>query len=318
MDWERRGGLQMALLPLAGLHALGWLGFQGLFRSGLRKRARSALPAICVGNLIAGGSGKTPAALFVCDLLYEMGWRPVLSMSGYGGPAYWSPAMAPSGSLRAADWGDEPAMARWLRPHLPLVIGKDRVSAARIAAREGAASVLVLDDGFQHLPLIKDISIVLDPPDLENRWMIPAGPYREPRGSGLAPADLVLPGRFGLTERPLRFADPSGRAVPAPKAAAALCSVARPHRFLAALEEAGVKAEPAFSYPDHDPLTEPGLWKGIPDGLPVVVTAKDWVKLRERKDAAGRRVIIALREVEIEPREAFRDWLAARMREALR
>jgi tetraacyldisaccharide 4'-kinase len=295
---------------------LGWLGFRALFSLGLRKQHMSRLPSVCVGNLTVGGSGKTPTSLFVCDLLSEMGYRPLLMMSGYGGPHYRSPAVAPAGSLRASEWGDEPAMARWLRPSLAIAVGKDRVAAARLAAKHTSCTVMVLDDGFQHLPLIKDISIVLDPPELANRWMMPSGPYREPRGAGRKRADLVLPGKFEVSPLPLRFVDGAGNAHAAPRRASVICSVARPHRFREALESAGVEVEPALAYPDHDPLTDPDLWDEIPSGQPVVVTAKDWVKLRERADAGSYKILIALRESQIAPRDAFRQWLGQRLREA--
>jgi tetraacyldisaccharide 4'-kinase len=307
-DWNVENWL---LAPLAWLYALGWNTYEGLYDLGVLKPKEPHKPIVCVGNLVVGGSGKTPVALHVADLLNAAGRKVVLSMSGYGSPASRDAARAPEGPLEASEWGDEPAMARWLRPTLPLDVGRNRVHAAQIVHSELPEAVVVMDDGFQHLPLTKHVSIVIDEPG-RNTLCIPAGPYREPR-SGLARADLVLPGAYSITPAPLEFALASGERLHAVEKtsprANVLCAIARPERFLQAVASSGVKVGEVRFMRDHDPLTKGNLFVGLDPGIPLVVTAKDWVKLRSRPDLAGRNIWIAKHDVSVQPHEAFRAWL---------
>ncbi|MER3414434.1 MAG: hypothetical protein C4341_09450 [Armatimonadota bacterium] len=145
--------LSAALAPLGWLYAAGWRVYLGTYALGLKRRAHVSIPVFCAGNLEVGGSGKTPLAIALADLLEEMRLRPVVSVSGYGSPSSVGARLhAPGEALEAKTHGDEAALVRMKRPALPLIIGRDRVAAARLAVEAGAGS-LVLDDGFQHLPL---------------------------------------------------------------------------------------------------------------------------------------------------------------------
>src|SRR5690606_29737026 len=148
-------------------------------------------PIICIGNLVAGGSGKTPLTLAVADLLLNSGRELVVSTSGYGSPRQHEASFAPSCQLDVEEWGDEATMMRWLKPELPLVVGRDRVRAAEIVASISPGAIMLMDDGFQHLPLKKDVTVVVDVKSA-NQFCFPAGPYREPRRIGLNRADRVL------------------------------------------------------------------------------------------------------------------------------
>ncbi|MCX7799633.1 MAG: tetraacyldisaccharide 4'-kinase [Fimbriimonadales bacterium] len=305
-----------ALAPLALLYAVGWEAYLAAYRSGLKRPRSPHRPVVCVGNLVVGGSGKSPTALHVAQVLRSTGRPAVLSCSGYGSPRQRGASWAPEGDLDPAEWGDEPAMARWLMPDLPLVVGRDRVAAAALCAQRAPDAVLVLDDGLQHLPLRKHATIALDDPAPTNRLCLPAGPYREPRWNR-SRADLILPGRFDLACGGLRFVDAeSDRPTEAPKDAWALCAIARPDRFADDLRAAGVGLRGLAALTDHDPLSAGNLLDGVPPGSTVVVTAKDWVKLRRRPDLAGRRWVVALRDVSIQPAEEFRRWLVERLHEA--
>ena len=207
-------------------------------------------------------------------------------------------------------------MLRELVPDLPLVVGRRRVLAARIVHDANPGAVMLMDDGFQHLPLRKDRAIVLDPESPPNRRCLPAGPYREPRRNR-ARADLVLPGRFRVVEEgpwleepPFSALRPLPSALPWPARFAVLCALGQPSRFLASLPE---KPAQTRLLPDHDPLTAGTLFDGMDPTLPVVVTAKDWVKLRARTDLAERRVLVARHAVRVEPAAEFRAWLAGHL-----
>ena len=297
-----------ALTPLSLLYAGGWQTYLATYRLGLKRADSPHRPVLCVGNLQVGGSGKSPLVLHLAALLRDMEKEVVVSCSGYGSPRAEAASLAPEGPLDAAEWGDEPAMFRLLAPDLPLVVGRRRVLAAKTVQESHPDAVMLMDDGFQHLPLRKTLSLVLDPSDPPNRLCLPAGPYREPRGNRRR-ADEVLPGRFRVVEEGAWFED-EGERVALPSSFAVLCALGQPARFLAALP-----GEPLMArlLPDHDPLTAGTLFDGMDPAVPVVVTAKDWVKLRVRPDLAGRRILVARHSVRVEPAAEFRAWIGERL-----
>ncbi len=300
---------RVALTPLSWLYAGGWQAYLLTYRLGLKRPQAPHRPVLCVGNLQSGGSGKSPLVRHLVDVLREMGREVVVSCSGYGAPHAEAAALAPDGPLDAAVWGDEPAMLRELVPDLPLVVGRRRVLAAQLVHEAHPRAVMLMDDGFQHLPLRKTVSLVLDPERPPNRRCLPAGPYREPRRNR-ARADLVLPGRFRVVEEAPWLEETSSSAIPWPERFAVLCALGQPARFLASLPSTPVQTR---LLPDHDPLAAGTLFDGMDPALPVVVTAKDWVKLRARTDLDGRRILIARHAVRVEPAAEFRTWLAERL-----
>jgi tetraacyldisaccharide 4'-kinase len=312
--WEGNAPGAWLLAPLGALYAVGWWAYQSVYAGGLKRAATPAGPVVTVGNLVAGGTGKTPLSLATAALVQKLGRPVVLGMSGYGSPQARGASMAPVGELTASEWGDEPAMARWLEPTLPLVVGRDRVEAARLAFEACPEAVLVMDDGFQHLRLEQRNTVVLDPPRA-NQFCLPAGPYREPRSTGRRRASLVLPSqRLGL--RPtVRFWDPARNAVPPPAGpVSVVAAIARPHRLVTTLEAVGATVREGRLLPDHDRLDDPRLLEGVDRALPLVTTAKDWVKLRERPAALqGLTVVVTDYTWSLEPESAYRDWLKERL-----
>ncbi len=302
---------RFALTPLSWLYAVGWETYRLTYRLGFKKAEAPHRPVVCVGNLQAGGSGKSPLVRHLVDVLRDMGREVVVSCSGYGAPRAEAASLATAGPLDAAEWGDEPAMLREQVPDLPLVVGRRRVLAASLVHKAHPHAVMLMDDGFQHLPLRKTVSLVLDPIRPKNRRCLPAGPYREPRGNRRR-ADLVLPGRFEIVEEGpwLEEVVPGNLSAEWPEAFAVLCALGQPARFLASLPRSPAQAR---LLPDHDPLTAGTLFDGMDPDLPVVVTAKDWVKLRARTDLGGRRILVARHAVRVEPAAEFRDWLAERL-----
>ncbi|MDR3688374.1 MAG: tetraacyldisaccharide 4'-kinase [Fimbriimonas sp.] len=318
--WEGRSFkatvLRGFLTPLSWLYAAGWQGYLALYRSGIKKASEPHRPIICIGNLVVGGTGKSPLTLYFAELLAGMDKEVVVGCSGYGSPRAEAASIAPEGPLDAREWGDEPAMVRWLLPHVPLVVGRRRVLAAEAVHRAFPDAVLLMDDGFQHLPLRKQVSIVLDDARPVNARCLPAGPYREPRKNRRR-ADLVLPSDFACVPEPMRLIDPDGNEQ-TPTSYSVLCALGQPDRFLTALEAAFPNSKNGGVVrllPDHDPLTGGTLLDTFPQHLPIVVTAKDWVKLRSREDVAKPRFLIALRKVRVEPEAEFKVWLKNRLDE---
>lgn len=310
--WGGIGPINLVLTPLSGLYALGWRTYEWIYASGL-KVAKSPHPRIvCVGNLASGGTGKTPLTIAVATILANLGYSVMIGMSGYGSPRSRDASLSPSGPLAAQDWGDEPAVVRHNLPQVPLVVGRDRVLAAQLAYDADPQSVLLMDDGFQHLPLKKDISILLDP-HLPNRFCFPAGPMREPR-SGLARADVVLPSPPIDVQFTTTFECVTGERRTRDRAIV-LTAIANPLRFVEAVQSQGIEIAEARLLPDHSPLNQSNLFESLDPALPIYVTLKDWVKLRDRDDLHGRNLWVGDVRATIVPEDDFSAWLDGRLKQ---
>ena len=299
------------LTPASWLYAAGWQSYVAIYRANLKRAAHPHSPIVCVGNLLVGGAGESPLTLHLVDVLRRMGREVVVGASGYGSPRAEAASVAPEGPLDPREWGDEPAMMRLLIPDLPLVVGRRRVLAAEMCHRRWPDSVLLMDDGFQHLPLEKDLTIVLDPAKPDNVRCLPAGPYREPR-SNRGRADLVIPGEFSIVSEPTVFTDARGDEIKL-TSGFVLCALARPIGFVEAVRASGVDVMGERLVPDHDPLDAGTLLDGIPSDVPVIVTVKDWVKLALRSDSANRQFAIARHSVRVEKSGPFQEWLRDRL-----
>jgi len=173
----------MWLRGLARLYALSWRAYAGVYALGLRRRAPMPVPVIGVGSLWAGGVGKTPVTIAVARLLQESGVRVAVLTHGYGGSRYRTGALVdPLQHPDPAEVGDEAAELRLALPDVPIAVGKRRVRMAHAAMARWSPDALVLDDGFQHLPLARALDLVLLPAEspLGNGFCLPAGPLREP------------------------------------------------------------------------------------------------------------------------------------------
>ncbi|MCX7924532.1 MAG: tetraacyldisaccharide 4'-kinase [Fimbriimonadales bacterium] len=182
------------LRGLAGLYALGWRVYEGVYRLGLKRRTPMPIPVIGVGSLWAGGVGKTPVVIAVARLLHESGRRVAVLTHGYGGSRYREVTLIEPGEFPdPAEVGDETTELRLMLPDVPIAVGKRRARTAEAAMARWSPEILVLDDGFQHLPLARSLDLVLLPAEspLGNGYCLPAGPLREPP-SGLERAGGVV------------------------------------------------------------------------------------------------------------------------------
>lgn len=289
--WLRRGPLAWVLLPVAMLFGVVGALRKAFFRWGLVASTRMPVPVVVVGNLVAGGAGKTPVVIAILERLRARGLHAGLVSRGYGRRgADCREALADSD---AAQVGDEPLLVK-RRTGVPVFVATARAQAgAALLSAYPGTQVIVSDDGLQHLALQRDVEIcVFDERGIGNGWLLPAGPLREPWPRK---ADLVLR-PAGCTEIPgntLRrtLAHHAVRADGTRKDLAqlrgqplhAVAGIAKPETFFRMLEEAGLQLAARHARPDHHGFDDDG---GLPRDVILVCTEKDAVKLwRLRPDA---------------------------------
>ena len=291
--WQKVTPLAVLLYPLSLVFRLAVAARRVLYRSGLLHSTRLPVPVIVVGNINAGGSGKTPLVLWLVKFLARHGRRPGIVSRGYGGVS--RTARAVHADSDPALVGDEPAMlAR--RGAAPLWVGSDRVAAAQgLLAADPACDVIVCDDGLQHYRLGRAMEIIVvdGARRFGNGWMHPAGPLREPparlaavdavvvNGGGAAGMLLGARAVFEMTLRGERFRnllDPGRSVGPehfAGRDVHAVAGIGDPQRFFARLTQLGLDVT-GHAFPDHHPYTATDLAQC--DGHDVIMTEKDAVK----------------------------------------
>ena len=305
--YAKPGALSHILLPLSWLYhgAVALRRFS--YRHGLRRSGHVAAPVVIVGNLTAGGTGKTPIVEWIVAELAALGRRPGIVSRGYGRIGASVARVSPDSDYREV--GDEALMlAR--RTAVPVVVGADRVAAARELLALGV-DIIVSDDGLQHYRLQRDLEIVVvdGARGFGNFRLLPAGPLREP-ATRLNEADVVVvngPGeksghRIDLVPADaISLRDGASRALSAfsGRKAWAVAGIGNPDRFLGVLREAGVKAT-AVQVADHG-RTDLQALKARHD-WPILMTEKDAVKYPDCKLAAWY-VPVAVRMEESSRRE---------------
>lgn len=261
-----------------------------LYDKGLKRSRAVVPPVIVVGNLIAGGSGKTPLAIALVERLRAEGWTPGVASRGYGREDDKRPLWVEAGT-DPRQGGDEPVLIA-TRTAARVRVDRDRAAAAKALADAGC-NVIVCDDGLQHYRLRRDIEIeVIDGRRrYGNGRLIPAGPLREPAArSGRCHFRVVNGGSQPITdpafgEWPMRLdttlAKPllGGRPLPlkafADRRVHAVAGIGDPERFFATLRSHQIAVVP-HAFPDHHRYTAQDLQFG--SDLPVLMTEKDAVK----------------------------------------
>lgn len=287
--WRRRGIVAVLLLPMALLFATAVRCRRLLYRLGIFRSLRLAVPVVVIGNVSVGGVGKTPLVIHLATALRRLGYAPGIISRGHGG----------AGSVRDVgvgsdpdQVGDEPVLIR-RRSGCPVVVGRDRVAAGQaLLSTHSEVNLVLSDDGLQHYRLARDIEIaVVDGTSLMNGWPLPAGPLREPVsrlnevdflvGNGTTvPSGLTAPffrmvargGGFYRLDSPdcrLASADFSGQRLHA------VAGIGAPQRFFDMLSAMGIKFTP-HAFPDHHAYRPEDLCF---DGDAILATEKDAVKL---------------------------------------
>lgn len=277
--WSKKNIIAAALRPLSCIYLLGHK-----IKGALAHPYESNLPVLCIGGIVAGGSGKTPIVHAVIDLIREQGIfeNPVILTRGYGGTLK-GPTLVDLSVHGAEDVGDEALLHA---SRAPTIVARHRAQGAMLAeAME--ADVIIMDDGLQNNSLKKTLSfLVIDSSQgLGNGYCLPAGPLREPFYDALARCSLII--QTGAEGHALPSSDkPVARAglhiVSANdhgKTYVAFAGLGHPEKFERTLMADGFKIARFIPFADHHPYSPSDMAAMRADGLPLITTEKDFVRI---------------------------------------
>ncbi len=294
-----------------------------LYEKGLRRdqerlrnrRVELPVPVVSIGNIVVGGTGKTPLVTWIGRFLLGEGHRPAILSRGFGRSGR-APGLVPSEgsvSVLSEAFGDEPVIMAGALPTVPVWVGRNRAVSGKAAISGGGIDALLLDDGFQHLSLKRDLDIVLL--DCRNPFgngrLLPAGPLREPVSS-LTRADALVLTHAETEEEAVRAKAQIGGLIPQTpifscrhkmsgfrigrdsallspnllngRRVAAFAGIARPQSFFHHLQDLDIKVCAAFAFPDHHRYSEKDMrmiFAGASANRAeaVITTAKDAVRV---------------------------------------
>ncbi|MGV3344844.1 tetraacyldisaccharide 4'-kinase [Enterobacteriaceae bacterium LUAb1] len=287
--WSGRSPGYLLLLPLSFLYGFISSCIRFSYQRGWRKRWKAPVPVVVVGNLTAGGNGKTPVVIWLVEQLQARGLRVGVVSRGYGGksphyPLFLTESMTPDIA------GDEPVLI-YQRTGVPVAVAPKRVDAVQMLLSACELDVIIADDGLQHYALARDIEIVVVDGirRFGNGWWLPAGPMRE-RAGRLKTVDAVIvnggtpaPGEIAVSLQPGQFV----RLINSEQASAtqfdtvvAMAGIGHPPRFFATLKQLGIAPVCTHAFADHHPYQEAMLRALTPHGEALLMTEKDAVKCR--------------------------------------
>lgn len=301
----------------------------GLYRGGILRSRTLPRPVVSIGNITVGGTGKTPVTALVARHLLAEGARVAVLSRGYGGTREGTTAIVSDGTrllLTAEECGDEPYLLASSVPGLIVAIGSNRHAAGMLVMQHLPPDIFLLDDGFQHLQLHRDLNILLidakNP--FGNGWCLPAGLLREPL-AGTGRADLVIRTRFSRCTPetplpglpycnahhdlgdavPLHGGEPIELATLRNKRIIAFAGIAEPHAFFDGLRAQGLNLVATRCLPDHTAYG-PSVLGEITETINAcnadyaVTTEKDGVKLRHLSGEHAKKIMLARLKLSID------------------
>ena len=287
--WSGESPLWLLLLPLSWLYGLVSGAIRLSYRLGIKKAWRAPVPIVVVGNLTAGGNGKTPVVIWLVEQLRQRGVRVGVVSRGYGGKAERYPLLL-NDQTTTEQAGDEPVLI-YQRTGAPVAVSPVRSDAVKALLAAHDLQLIVTDDGLQHYRLARDKEIVVidGVRRFGNGWWLPAGPMRE-RASRLRSVDAVITngGEALEGEIPMRLQPglavnlKSGERRPVSElpAVVAMAGIGHPPRFFQTLADCGVGVENTVALADHQALSYSQVSGFIQPGQTLVMTEKDAVKCR--------------------------------------
>ncbi|MBN3080099.1 tetraacyldisaccharide 4'-kinase [Pectobacterium polaris] len=288
--WSGRSPLYWLLLPLSWLYGLITFLIRQSYRLGWRKSWRSPVPVVVVGNLTAGGNGKTPVVIWLVEQLQRRGYRVGVVSRGYGGKAERYPLLLDE-SVTTAQAGDEPVLI-FQRTGAPVAVAPRRRDAVSALLAQYSLDMVITDDGLQHYALERDIELVVidGVRRFGNGWWLPAGPMRE-RESRLASVDAVIvnggtprTNEIGMTltaGMAINLLSGESRQLSQLHDVVAMAGIGHPPRFFATLRDAGVSISREVAFADHQSYQPEQLNSLTQDATqPLLMTEKDAVKCK--------------------------------------
>ena len=279
--WQSNSLISKLLTPLGRLY-----GLATNLRLKLVKPQKAEIPVICIGNITAGGTGKTPVSISIAKMLATDMYHPLFVTRGYGGKL--KNVLVNNKKHTAQDVGDEPLL---LAEQAPVVVNADRYAGAKLALKEGA-DVVIMDDGFQNPGLYKNLSfLVFDGHfGIGNGKIIPAGPLRETFENGIKRADaLIILGKdkHNLAERtklPIFYGHTeTAQTAINQENVVAFAGIGHPQKFYHTLSQQGFNVVETFDFPDHHYYTKDEIEKILQRAkelqAEVYTTSKDFVKI---------------------------------------
>lgn len=292
--WSGESLLWLLLWPLSLLYGLVSTLIRLSYRLGVQKAWRAPVPVVVVGNLTAGGNGKTPVVIWLVEQLQQHGVRAGVVSRGYGGKAERYPLVL-NAQTSTSEAGDEPVLI-FQRTGAPVAVSPVRSEAVQALLAAHDLQIIITDDGLQHYRLARDNEIVVidGVRRFGNGWWLPAGPMRE-RASRLRTVDAVIvnggvprKGELAMQLEPglaVNLKTGEKRDVAALTNVVAMAGIGHPPRFFATLERCGVVLQKSIALADHQTLTAADVRALTQLGQTLIMTEKDAVKCRAFAEA---------------------------------